>query len=102
MSRILFIARPADRIDHGFRFVDGFLVFAGRFRIGHDSGAGLEVSAPVLQHDGPQRNAAIERAVESEIADGSGVATALLVFQFANDLHRSNLRRPRNSSRWKS
>src|ERR1043166_2457624 len=94
MSRTLFIARSADRIDHGPRFVDSLLVFARRIGVGHDPSAGLEVSASPLQHDGAECYATIERAVESEVTDRSGVTTALPVFELADDLHRANLRSP--------
>ena len=69
-------AGQRQRLHHRPRLVDGFLVFAGRVRIGHDAGAGLEVCFASFQDRGSQDDAGIDVAIESDITDGAGITAA--------------------------
>src|SRR5206468_4228991 len=72
-----------------------------RIRIGDDARGGLEVRMPVFQHRTSQRDARIEIAGESEIADRARIAATARMLQFADNLHGADLWRTGDGTGWK-
>ena len=58
---------------------------------GH-SAAGLEIGDSIIHNDCPDSDTRIKVAGEIQIADGTSVHAALILFEFRNYFHRPNFR----------
>lgn len=86
------------RSHQAFGLVHGFFVFVGGDGIGDDAGSGLDVDGIVFDDGGAKGDAGVVIAVETEVADGSGVGAALAFFHLVDDLHGTNLGRAGDGS----
>src|SRR5207302_3161955 len=83
--------RQSDGLEHRFRFVHGLLKFRFRLGVVDPAAAGLHVGFAVLDERRADGDAAVEVAVEREIADTTAVRSARRLLKFGNDLHRADL-----------
>src|SRR5262245_40861672 len=81
----------SDGCSHRPRFVDRFGVLPVRCRVVNPAPTDLHVGLAVLQQRGADGDAAVQVAVEAEIADTTAVWPAGRPFQLGNDLHRPDL-----------
>src|SRR5581483_5281186 len=67
----------------------------------YPAAARLNVGLPVLDQSRANGDAAVEVAIEGEIAHATAIGTALGLFEFRNDLHGAHLGRAAQRPRWK-
>src|SRR5262249_53363805 len=73
--------------------VHAFLLLAVRIAVGDDPGAGLDIHRAVLHERSAEHDAGVHFARGGKIANAAGVETALFLFEFVDDLHRTHFRR---------
>src|SRR5688572_22159198 len=86
--------RQRDRFEHRFGLVEGLLVFTFRSGVIDPAAARLHVGFAVLEQSGANGDAAIEIAVEREIADATTIRSSRGLLELSNDLHGPDFRRP--------
>ena len=91
--------RHLDRPSQRCRLVLGLLELAFRDRPGDDPGAGVDVGLAVLEDRAPDGDRGVEVAVVAEVADGAAIQPATLALRGRDELHRADLRRPRQRPR---
>src|SRR5207237_9271794 len=104
MNRVLTITSSYDPRNSRLNIIlmiEVLFKYSSGIVIAYNTGASLEKCLPVLQNDRPDCDAAVMRSVESEIADNAGIKPPARLFQFGNDLHRTDFWRAGHGARWK-
>src|SRR4051812_33605488 len=86
----------------GRSFVERLLVFAFWIGVPDDSRAHMITRLAAAADDGPNRDAHVTIAIETDIAQRARVEIAALGLEFVDDLHGPDFRRPRDRSARKS
>ncbi len=80
--------------DHGFTFVQRFLVFQGWIRISNDSRSHLNVDTTLAHDKRADGYTEVHVARQAEVTDCTRIKPSSRWFQFVDDFHGSHLWSP--------
>src|SRR5207237_5660002 len=78
-------------------FGDGFFILSRAIGVGHNSSPNVEMHKALPIESGPDQNAQLTLAIESEISKSPGIRAPSNGFQFIDDFHGANFWRARNA-----
>src|SRR4030095_7777685 len=84
------------RLGEELRLEQALLEFRLLLGVGNDAAADSHLTALSAQHDGADRHVELGIACWRDMANGAGVDRTRSTLEFADDLHRADLRRPRD------